>query len=722
MRLLSILILLLLLQTVSSSFTAVCLCLRSLNEPKSRKNTPFFRDFLPSLRLTTTLHDNIQIYVAIDDDDSYWLRRRWALEKERVNVLIIDKASLNGRIPFNEITAYAFNHGAEYFVRVNDDTVFTSPGWVELGKNALKLFNPPNLGVVAPYDETRLQFKWFEQDMTHRTHLLIHPTYYPSDIKNIYVDYWITLVYSPSHAMQFKNWTVYHKNVESRYSSTAIPFDYFAKSVINGKKQIRHYIQTHFQTTLFKNILSYSFYGNNPRYTDGAIANAQLMPEFYPNWTMRVYIHDSVPTPILEKLKSYPHVEVCTPPLHDQLLNPMTWRFLVASDLLVTRYIVRDIDSRLSVREKNAVDEWIISMKPFHILHDHPFHIQPINGGLFGGTYDAFPQMETHLHNKKKPVVQKYDADQRFLETVVYPIVKDISLVHDAFHFTCGIYSNPRPFPSSRIGWEHVGSVFIDGKMRQDDVIALIQEIPPEPCQTTPVSLQEKKLDQTQTCFPHALGPIPARKGQIDEATSFSKSLTQLAKQDDIKTILEIGTWYGGGSTEAFVNGIKHKSHCLSNITHHCCESFILTFEIYPPAWNHARLYHQKNPVWLVQGTTVSVDQMLSVKDIPSKGEHFKLYYERDRAIMKKNTPQLEHYCKLIKPELVLIDGNEYTGWGEFEIVMAHCKPKYLALHDVGTLKTMKIESFLKKHPAKFNQLASGSDKADWAVYVVQPV
>ena len=34
-----------------------------------------------------------------------------------------------------------------------------------------------------------------------------------------------------------------------------------------------------------KNIVSYSLYGGvNPRYTKGAIANAELMPTIYPDW------------------------------------------------------------------------------------------------------------------------------------------------------------------------------------------------------------------------------------------------------------------------------------------------------------------------------------------------------------------------------------------------------------------------------------------------------
>ena len=46
--------------------------------------------------------------------------------------------------------------------------------------------------------------------------------------------------------------------------------------------------------------------------------------------------------------------------------------------------ISRDADSRLSLREKEAVEKWINSDKDFHIMRDHPHHYYPILGGTWG--------------------------------------------------------------------------------------------------------------------------------------------------------------------------------------------------------------------------------------------------------------------------------------------------------------------------------------------------
>ena len=58
--------------------------------------------------------------------------------------------------------------------------------------------------------------------------------------------------------------------------------------------------------------------------------------------------------------------------------------------------------------------------------------------------------------------------------------------------------------------------------------------------------------------------------------------------------------------------------------------------------------------------------------------------------------PPTTRLCAKYAFDLVLIDGNEYTGWGEFVHVRDECRPTWIALHDTGTLKTRKIEAFMQ--------------------------
>jgi hypothetical protein len=74
--------------------------------------------------------------------------------------------------------------------------------------------------------------------------------------------------------------------------------------------------------------------------------------------------------------------------------NKMSWRFLVATDMNVERYVVRDIDVHLSLREQAAVDEWIESQKKFHVMRGLPSHSHyAMSGGMWGGTRDALPNI-----------------------------------------------------------------------------------------------------------------------------------------------------------------------------------------------------------------------------------------------------------------------------------------------------------------------------------------
>ena len=57
-----------------------------------------------------------------------------------------------------------------------------------------------------------------------------------------------------------------------------------------GKKRIQDYISKRTYGTV-----SYSLYGSDPRYIDGIIENAELMPKIYPGWKMRVYYGKDVP-------------------------------------------------------------------------------------------------------------------------------------------------------------------------------------------------------------------------------------------------------------------------------------------------------------------------------------------------------------------------------------------------------------------------------------------
>lgn len=199
-----------------------------------------------------------------------------------------------------------------------------------------------------------------------------------------------------------------------------------------------------------KKIISFSLWGDNPKYTIGALKNAEIAEKIYPDWICRYYIGKSTPINIIEKLINYKNTEIII--LNDYgNWSGMFWRFYAAIDPQVDIMISRDCDSRLSQREKDAVDVWLSSNKGFHIMRDHPYHKTEILGGMFGIKKNTINNLADLLDNYSKQ--DYWQVDQDFLRHSIYPLIYNNTVVHDPF------FEN-KPFPTKRKNHEFVGEVY----------------------------------------------------------------------------------------------------------------------------------------------------------------------------------------------------------------------------------------------------------------------
>ena len=206
-----------------------------------------------------------------------------------------------------------------------------------------------------------------------------------------------------------------------------------------------------------KKIISFSLWGDNPKYTVGAIKNALLAQIIYPEWICRFYIGNDVPQHIRNQLDDL-NVEIME--MGDSGWNGMFWRFFAADSYDIV--ICRDTDSRLNLRERVAVDEWLSSDKDFHIMRDHPYHNTEILGGTWGCRNGIIRGVEEAIQDYNKGSFDnQYQVDQNFLREVVYPLVKHESIVHDEFF-------ELKPFPANatkRTGSYFVGQVYNENDM-----------------------------------------------------------------------------------------------------------------------------------------------------------------------------------------------------------------------------------------------------------------
>lgn len=197
-----------------------------------------------------------------------------------------------------------------------------------------------------------------------------------------------------------------------------------------------------------KKIISFSLWGTNPKYTIGAIRNAELASEIYPDWICRYYIGQSTPQEIINQLKSKNNVEVIIMEEEGDWTG-MFWRFQPISDKDTEIMISRDCDSRLSMREKYCVDEFIKSDKMFHTILDHPWH-NGIMGGMWGAKQGILHDMSILMN--EWPKGNYWQTDQQFLNNIISPVIKDTTLTH-SIHL--------KNFPTKRDkDFRFVGEVF----------------------------------------------------------------------------------------------------------------------------------------------------------------------------------------------------------------------------------------------------------------------
>lgn len=243
-------------------------------------------------------------------------------------------------------------------------------------------------------------------------------------------------------------------------------------------------IATFPSSTVEKRVISFGLYGAKEKYTAGAIRNSELSKVYFPGWICRFYVTSDVPAEVVAQLRQN-GAEIEGIPVGKGYSSGMFWRFMVASDSTVDRYIVRDVDSRLNARDRIAVEDWIDSKYPVHVLRDHVNHCIVMNGGMWGGVKTVLPFMKDRINEWASR--DEYMADLHFLEQKIWPDIKHKQIAHDSY--CCDRYPNARPFPSKRPAtYQHVGQVFdAHDNPRLMDIDGFIRGVPvPQSCRKEP--------------------------------------------------------------------------------------------------------------------------------------------------------------------------------------------------------------------------------------------
>jgi hypothetical protein len=219
-------------------------------------------------------------------------------------------------------------------------------------------------------------------------------------------------------------------------------------------------------------VISYSLYGSGAKYMIGALENLSIAKEIYVGWEVVFYLGRSVPTEVKLKLllAGAKVIEIDAP----ENSSAMLWRWLPFLEEKNEVVVVRDCDSRLSIREYHAVEEWLASGYSLHIMRDHPLHTAFIMGGMWGGRVRRIAPLLSFLKN---PDVfndaRAYGDDQILLERLLYkPLYKD-AFCHDEYTL---LSKKRQSFAPNTKGSTFVGQVIEhDGRPNREHTEKLLE-------------------------------------------------------------------------------------------------------------------------------------------------------------------------------------------------------------------------------------------------------
>jgi hypothetical protein len=192
-------------------------------------------------------------------------------------------------------------------------------------------------------------------------------------------------------------------------------------------------------------IISFSLYGDDPKYVEGLLHNLKLAEEHFPDWYVFVFGQRISSDTIIKIDESELNITLY---MSRSKVPPMFHRMFIWDVPGVDRFICRDTDDRLSRHDAAMVNNWIETGLPFHVARCVDVHHMPILGGLWGGMPKELNMQkeveEWYKHNAGK-------NDQQFLAEVIWPLIKtDCATYGKVFDFEA---VHRRSFPgSSKLG------------------------------------------------------------------------------------------------------------------------------------------------------------------------------------------------------------------------------------------------------------------------------
>lgn len=184
-------------------------------------------------------------------------------------------------------------------------------------------------------------------------------------------------------------------------------------------------------------------------------------------------------------------------------------------------------------------------------------------------------------------------------------------------------------------------------------------------------------------------------QGQIQLDTPLGQTLYNLCvKNQSIKTVVEIGTWYGGGSTKCLISGlIDSKREGVS----------FISLETNKKMYNIAKdLWSNKLPEWanLINGRIVDLEEMDS-NNLGEQHQDESQWFEEDKSALLSCPNVISELPQKI--DLLFLDGGEFTTSAEFWKLKD--RSNIIIVDDTTTRKCKSIREYILNNRGEYKIL-----------------
>lgn len=176
------------------------------------------------------------------------------------------------------------------------------------------------------------------------------------------------------------------------------------------------------------------------------------------------------------------------------------------------------------------------------------------------------------------------------------------------------------------------------------------------------------------------------RRGQVTLQSDIGKWIKLICSLTEVKSIVDVGTWSGAGTTKCAVDGVLAKSDSR-NLTR------ITGIELNPVfAKKAAKRFSRHQFVEILNGSLVPASDL----DVAQLSPEEEAWLEQDRSLLARAPLQLDKMP--VEIDCLILDGGEFSTLPEFLVLRSKVR-RWIVLDDVFTRKNREVKRLLLEDP-----------------------